>query len=174
MSEKEDPQDDTEVIEGPEPKGTQEAPPSWLTEDADSISATPESKSKTSPEDIQEGAEIFVEGICYLHDMAMEATGYGGFGMSNNPRRIKLWNRSMRFMLKHLKVDKWPEMMALMWLLLDEGLMIVGYFMWRKSHNASVREPPSMKDAPTAPPSVVEEEALHREPKMDALGNRLM
>jgi hypothetical protein len=108
----------------------------------------PSPKSKVSEEDIREGAEIFVEGIAYLHDMAAEQTGYRGFAMT--PRRTKLWTRSLKFLLKHVKVDKWPELMAVMWLGLDEGLMIMGYFMWKKNHGAASREPPSMRDEPPA------------------------
>jgi hypothetical protein len=127
-------------VEGPAPTATEDAPPSWLTDDSDS-QLSQSTTSKVSPEDLTEGAEIFVEGIAYLHDMAAQNTGYDGFLMT--PRRTKLWTRSLKFMLKHVKLEKWPELMAVMWLGLDEGLMLMGYMLWRKEQRK--RELPSEK-----------------------------
>lgn len=130
------------TVEGPKSTATEDAPPSWLTDDSDNpLTQTTTTNSKVSPEDLTEGAEIFVEGISYLHDMAAQNTGYEGFMMT--PRRTKLWNRSIKFMLKHVKVERWPELMAVMWLGLDEGLMLMGFMLWRKEQRK--REIPSEK-----------------------------
>lgn len=127
----------TEPIEGPAPTAAEDAPPSWLTDESDGTPAETEPKSAVSEADLIEGTEIFVEGISYLHDAAADATGYDGFRMTE--RRTKLWKRSLKFILRHVKVEKWPEYMALLWLGMDEGLMLIGYLVWRK--NQKPREP---------------------------------
>lgn len=115
------------VVDGQEE--SREEPPRSL------LDASPEPTVGPEPSDVSGSTESLADmallSVKYGHSIIAKRTGYAEFRLDDE--ETEYWRKALRFMLRNVSPDKWPDVFAFILVIMVTGGKVIGLLDYRKA-----------------------------------------